>query len=336
MPPVELRVPQASDFIVKTAKEMITPLSRFGVIPPENKEIVVVSEYGYSDEILAKFLAKIEPADPNLKKVDLSTDQGLFDGTVLTAAKAEAAIEVATDPKDKSAFRKLEDKVLKNVADVLVKVGGKKSLAAISSISLIATACSTVLPPKTPDAPSTLAPVATQTAIPTATETPTSTEIPTATATPDAEATKQAQQAEFEAKKAEALKMVSIKLDSPEDFATLPVLDDVNDFDSGKVQAEEYWLIDNVLPTANLALPSSWRTACNDQTGFCSVSYNTISENNVVTYHGVDAFFVMRNGKKMLRIGVEYGGKDQLIHFNFEDPKMVDRSRKNKNIDCSV
>lgn len=163
VPPVELRVPQASDFIVKTAYEMITPLSRFGVIPPENKEIVVVSEYGYSDEILARFLAKIEPVDPNLKKIDLSTDQGLFDGTVLTAAKAEAAIEVATDPKDKSAFRKLEDKVLKNVADVLAKVGGKKSLAAISSVSLIATACSTVLPPKTPDAPSTLAPVATET-----------------------------------------------------------------------------------------------------------------------------------------------------------------------------
>jgi hypothetical protein len=48
---------------------------------------------------------------------------------------------------------------------------------------------------------------------------------------------------------------VSIKLDSLEDFKTLPVLDDVQGFDSGKVQEIEHWLIDNVLPPAEMKLP---------------------------------------------------------------------------------
>jgi hypothetical protein len=138
------------------------------------------------------------------------------------------------------------------------------------------------------------------------------------TATPNAEATKQA---EFEAKKDEALKMVSIKLDSLEDFATLPVLDDVADFDSGNVQAVGQWLIENVLPPADIKLPDSWRAEGNDAVGFKMMSYDTVKEANVVTYRGVDAFFVMRDGKKMLRLGVEYAGPDQLIYFNFEDPK---------------
>lgn len=161
------------------------------------------------------------------------------------------------------------------------------------------------------------------TVIPTATVVPPTvtvvpSEIPTATATQNTEATKQA---DFEARKAEALKMVGIKLDSPEDFKTLPVLDDVNDFDSGKVQAEEQWLIENVLPPADTKLPTSWRTACNDETGFCWMSYNMISESNIKVYRGATAFFVMRDGIKMLRFGFEYGGPGQLIHFNFEDPK---------------
>ena len=155
--------------------------------------------------------------------------------------------------------------------------------------------------------------------IPTLPETPIpAAPTPEATATPNAEATKQA---EFETRKAEALKMVSIKLDSPEDFASLPVLDDVADFDSGKVQEAEYWLIDNVLPPADIKLPESWRTACNDATSFCTMSYDMISEANVNVYRGVTAFFVMRDGVQMLRLGVEYGGSGQLIHFNFEDPK---------------
>ena len=152
-------------------------------------------------------------------------------------------------------------------------------------------------PTFTPTPFSTNTPQPSKTPIPTLTETP--------TATPNAEATKQT---EFEAKKAEALKMVSIKLDSPEDFATLPVLDDVADFDSGKVQEAEYWLIDNVLPPSDTKLPESWRAETNEKSGYCNMMYNLISEGNVDNYRGVGAFFVIRDGKKMLRLGVEYGG----------------------------
>jgi hypothetical protein len=143
----------------------------------------------------------------------------------------------------------------------------------------------------------------TPTTLPTLKPTATATAKPTAT--PDVEATKQA---EFETRKAEALKMVSIKLDSPEDFNTLPVLDDVADFDSGKVQEAEYWLIDNVLPPSDTKLPESWRAETNEKSGYCNMMYNLISEGNVDNYRGVGAFFVIRDGKKMLRLGVEYGG----------------------------
>lgn len=146
------------------------------------------------------------------------------------------------------------------------------------------------------------------------TETPTITSTPTET--PNVEATAQEQ---FEAKKAEALKMVSIKLDSPEDFATLPVLDDVADFDSGKVQEAEHWLIDNVLPPSDTKLPASWRIA-DGGNGYYWMSYNQISEANVNFYRFVDTFFVMQDGVKMLRIGLEVGGKNQLIHLNFQNP----------------
>jgi hypothetical protein len=99
------------------------------------------------------------------------------------------------------------------------------------------------------------------------------------------------------------------------------VLDDVADFDSGKVQEAEYWLIDNVLPPADIKLPESWNTGCYDVTGYCDMDWDHISEADAKIYRGVSAFFVMRDGKKMLRLGVEYGGPGQLIHFNFEDPK---------------
>jgi hypothetical protein len=109
---------------------------------------------------------------------------------------------------------------------------------------------------------------------PTATVTATPPEPPTPSPTPEVMATQNTEatkQAEFETRKAEAFKMVAIKLDSPEDFNTLPVLDDVNDFDSGKVQAEERWLIENVLPPADIKLPESWNSSCNDATGFCTI-----------------------------------------------------------------
>ncbi|MEI7846483.1 MAG: hypothetical protein WCK35_11835 [Chloroflexota bacterium] len=124
---------------------------------------------------------------------------------------------------------------------------------------------------------------------------------------------------DFEAKKAEALKMVSIKLEKPEDFKNLPVLTEA-DF-NGPVQEMEYWLIDNVLPPSDTRLPQSLLKSCNDATGFCIVSYDHITEADTKIYRGVSAFFVEQDGKKMLRLGVEYGGKGQLIHFNFEDPK---------------
>jgi hypothetical protein len=114
---------------------------------------------------------------------------------------------------------------------------------------------------------------------------------------------------------------VSIKLNSPEDFNRLPVLDDVADFDSGKVQTAEHWLIENVLPPAEIQLPESWRIAGNTATGFYFMSYNQISEANIVTYRADFAFFVMREGKKMLRLGVEFGGPGQLMNFNLEDPR---------------
>ncbi len=166
----------------------------------------------------------------------------------------------------------------------------------------------------------------TETPEPSPTPTPTETPIPTAavtetpslTTTPNAEATKQA---EFETKKAEALKMVSIKLESRKDFATLPVLGDVVDFDSGKVQEAEHFLIDNVLPPADIKLPKDWRADISGTMNYSSMIYDMVAGRDVNTYRGVSAFFVMRDGKKMLRLGVEYGGPGQLIHFNFEDPK---------------
>ena len=151
---------------------------------------------------------------------------------------------------------------------------------------------------------------------PTAIPTPIETQVPTAT--PDLLAT---QQAEFETKKAEVLMMVSIKLETLEDFRTLPVLDDVADFDSGKVQEAEYFLINNVLPPTETKLPDSWSINCNDANGYCWLDYNRITDKDVKLYRLVDAFFVIRDGKKMLRIGLEFGGKDQLIHINFEDPR---------------
>ena len=103
---------------------------------------------------------------------------------------------------------------------------------------------------------------------------------------------------------------MSIKLDSLEDFKTLPVLDDVQGFDSGKVQEIEHWLIDNVLPPAEMKLPDSWRIESNPKTGFYMMGYDLNTNSKANTYRGVSAFFVMRDGKKMLRLGVEYRGKD--------------------------
>jgi hypothetical protein len=190
-----------------------------------------------------------------------------------------------------------------------------KTLALLMSLSLLLAACAPASPVATPTE---LTATANPTPTPTITPTPTETPLPpTATATPNVEAT---QTVEFEATKAEALQMVSIKLETPDDLKNLPVLDDVKDFDSGKVQEEERWLIDHVLPKANIKLPITWRINKDKSGGFSWIDYNAITEPDIVDYRGVSAFFVMHNGKKMLRIGVEYGGPGQLIHFNFEDP----------------
>jgi hypothetical protein len=159
----------------------------------------------------------------------------------------------------------------------------------------------------------------TNTALPIATDTRSPTITPTNTPTPDAVATKQAEQAEFEAKKAEALKMVSIKLNSSEDLANLPV-NDARDFDNHNIQDEIHWLINNdkndLPPADDVKLPDTWRIARNNDTGFYWMSYDMLAEARVKTYRSVAAFFVMQDGKMMLRIGVEYGGKDKLVFIN--------------------
>ena len=149
---------------------------------------------------------------------------------------------------------------------------------------------------------------------------PSPTPTPTLTATPDAVATKQAEQAEFEAKKAEALKMVSATLEKPEDFANIPIIT-AKDYDSGIVRENMHWLIDNHLPPSDNKLPDSFGTNCNDATGYCLLDYNKIDDKNK-NYRGIGLFFVKQDdGKTMLKIGLEYGGKNELIFINFEDPQ---------------
>ena len=195
-----------------------------------------------------------------------------------------------------------------------------RNLLFIVFVAIMATACDagqlfglTMTPTSTNIATAAPGPIATAVA-----STPTIAQPPSSTATPNVEATKQAKQAAHNVLKKQG---IDIKLDSPEDFATLPVLDDKLDFDTGKVQEETYWLIDNVLPPADdIKLPTSYRSSCNKTTGVCIMTWDHIAEPNIKAYRFVGAFFVMRDGVKMLRIGLEYGGPRQLVYINFENP----------------
>ncbi len=130
------------------------------------------------------------------------------------------------------------------------------------------------------------------------------------------------------------MKMVATELKTSGDLKNLPVIgDDTVVFESGEVQGvEEDWLIKNVLPKADIKLPTTWRINKDKKTGLSWMDYNAITEPNVVDYRGVCAFFVMHNGIKMLRLGFEYGGPGQLIHFNLENSKWWTDPERIKNI----
>ena len=126
------------------------------------------------------------------------------------------------------------------------------------------------------------------------------------------------------------ISMVSTELNTPEDFANLPVLDDKADFDSGKVQQVGYWLTDNVLPPADIELPDSWGIGGEPKIGFLIMDWDHITEPNIKPYRFVDAFFVIHDGVKMLRVGLEFGGTGQLLYLNFENSSLWnDPSRAN-------
>ncbi len=272
-------------------------------------------------------------------------EQLLYSMTV-TEAKMKVISEIAEGVYPAVAFqiedhRKEVEKVIKGILDekkekfslndVLPKINLGKPAVLIDTlviVSLFLAACGQAKGPETPVATATTGPVATLSVSANPTETATwtavPTEIPTETASPtatlnteDATAT---QEASNETKKAEILKMLSIELKTPEELQNLPVIDE-SDFENGTVLADEMWLIDNVLPPSDTVLPTSWNIESNPDTGFYEMSYNFVTEKDVKSYRGISAFFVMHDGKKMLRIGVEYGGKGQIIHYNLENPK---------------
>jgi hypothetical protein len=131
-------------------------------------------------------------------------------------------------------------------------------------------------------------------------------------------------QAEFEAKKSEAEKIIYVDLKniaSADDFNKLPV-DNETDFKDGKIQEAERWIINNALEKADIQLPASWRIESNTKTGYYSMGYDFIQEGNTKTFRVVSAFFINSDtGQKMLRLGVEFGGSGQLIHINLENPE---------------
>jgi hypothetical protein len=62
---------------------------------------------------------------------------------------------------------------------------------------------------------------------------------------------------------------------------------------------------------------------------------NQISEPGIILYQFVGAFFEIRDGVKMLKIGLQFGGKDQLVFVNYDDPGIwTDRARMQATIDA--
>lgn len=171
------------DFVGKAAHEMGVVVARFSIDPESTRKIQIPQGLRLTDRRVAEELGKIDIFDSNLNRLDLSSDQGVFNAGVVAHAKTLALIESTFDTKFKSRLQQFSDNLLDTMGNVIAKVGGKRGLASTLGLTAVLTAaCAPVdiVAPgiAVPDGQQFNNPPATE-PLPTATARPAETAIPT-------------------------------------------------------------------------------------------------------------------------------------------------------------
>jgi hypothetical protein len=133
------------EFVARALIENARNMARYsiGQTPPPN----FASERATDMEV-ARYLSGVEVDDKNLAQDikealdrNLADPDGAFQATSLAVGKAIAAEEVAS-PKERRFLKRVSDKVTKETGQFIASKSGKKGLAVVSGLSLVATACS--------------------------------------------------------------------------------------------------------------------------------------------------------------------------------------------------
>ncbi|HJY98797.1 MAG TPA: hypothetical protein VJ227_03725 [Patescibacteria group bacterium] len=128
------------EFIENGIEDSAEALARAGIVPGLNLLTLTPKDVD-TDEKIAKELAGVEVDDPYFRNIDVKSDGEAANAGIVAAAKAIASSQMVSSPEVRSSLRKYKDRVKKITTDVLWKAGGKKTAAAVSSFSLILTAC---------------------------------------------------------------------------------------------------------------------------------------------------------------------------------------------------
>lgn len=141
---VELETDPVYKYIREEIMEAARPIARFGIDPTGLKSHDLEKLGGNDDEELARVLSKrVEVVDRHYAQssanLEQSTSEELIgEAALVTIARTEAVKQ--EHPRLKGRLEKFEGKVLDAAGNFLARVGGKKSLAAVSELSLLITA----------------------------------------------------------------------------------------------------------------------------------------------------------------------------------------------------
>ena len=133
-------------------------MARFsiGQTPPPNFDLERAT-----DLEVARHLSDVQVDDKslaqNIKEAldrNLTDPDGAFQAASLTVAKAIAtATEEVVLPNERGFFKRVSDKVVKEMGQLIASKSGKKGLAVVSGLSLVATACGQVAQGAEPSRP---------------------------------------------------------------------------------------------------------------------------------------------------------------------------------------
>jgi len=150
------RMPPDIAFVREAIREVAEPISRYGIDPDSVPSQPLSTKQLIGEYTIATGLRNMRYLDPHFDNLDLSSPQGISDGAVLSYAKAEVLKSVSTNPEERLAAQRFQDRVLEGAGRAIARVGGRKAVVAASALALISTACGQAVTPETLGIPTTV------------------------------------------------------------------------------------------------------------------------------------------------------------------------------------